>query len=109
VVYYVHWTIGAVARHGANFDLIVGDWGDKSGPDDRHLISLEFRIHQKKPGFMVIDSKGRPAADRKLAAKSLERKEVIGTPKAKEAFRMVDAIWLGDKRIKEVTDCKGGT
>ena len=25
--YFVHWTLGRVFDHGANFDLIIGAWG----------------------------------------------------------------------------------
>src|SRR6266511_4255665 len=33
--YFVEWVAGAVLRHGANFDLILGAWGDGTTASDR--------------------------------------------------------------------------
>src|SRR5262245_28532805 len=100
-VYYVQWTLGQVDRHGAHFDLIIGNW-DGADRSERSSISLEFRRTDQGPSFMVIDSQGRPAASNSLVGKSLSREEVIGTPLAQVAFDVVDAIWLGDDRISEI-------
>jgi hypothetical protein len=51
---------------------------------------------------MVIDSASRPVATSDLVGRSLARSEVIGSPLAKTAFDIVDAIWLQDKRIAEI-------
>ena len=56
------------------------------------------------PQFMVIDAEGRPAAKPgALADRALRRDQVIGTPLAAEVFAMLDAIWLNDRRIGELT------
>ena len=47
---------------------------------------------------MIVD--GRELAT--LAAKSLARAEVVGTERAKSVFRVVDAVWLQDARLKEL-------
>jgi hypothetical protein len=100
--YFVQWTVGEVDRHGAHFDLVVGNWGPDADPADRRSISLQFRRTERGPGFMIIDSTDRPAASSSLAGKGLARDEVLGTPLAQEAFAIVDAIWLGDTRIAEI-------
>jgi hypothetical protein len=53
---------------------------------------------------MVIDAVGRPAASSELVGKPLAREEVVGTPLAKQAFELVDAVWLQDKRIAEIVE-----
>jgi hypothetical protein len=99
-VYYVHWSLGKVAEHSAHFDIIIGEWGDGSEPADRRTVSLEFR---QGLGFMVIDATARKIAGEKIAGKALNRDEVIGTPLAQQAFDIVDAVWLQDARIAELT------
>ena len=101
-VYYVHWTLGQVEKDGAHVDLIIGGFGENATPDDRYLISLEYRIFDSGPSFMVIDSGQRKAADPDFVSTFLSRDEVIGTPKAQEAFDIIDAIWLQDERISEL-------
>lgn len=102
-VYYVQWTLGQVARHGAHIDLIIGSWGDESSPKDRVGVSLEFRRTERGPEFMVIDASSREKYFGDLAAQILSRTEVIGTPIAQRAFEIVDAIWVQDDRIIEIT------
>jgi hypothetical protein len=98
--YYVRWTLGRV-DHGAAFDLIVGEWGEDTGPDDRALVSLEFRKLPSGPSFMVTDA--RDWADAKdLASTSFQRDDVIGTPIAKMVFDIIDAIWFNDERLDEL-------
>lgn len=56
------------------------------------------------PQFTVTDAEGRPAAKPgALADRALRRDQVIATPLATEVFAMLDAIWLNDKRIGELT------
>ena len=98
--YYVHWSLGKVAERGAHFDLIIGQWGEGGEPANRRTVSLEFR---QGLGFMVIDASARKIAGEKIAGKAINRDEVIGTPLAQQAFDIVDAIWLQDTRIAEVT------
>lgn len=100
--YYVHWTVGRVADHGANFDLIVGRWGDRTAASDRQLIALEYRVLDRGPALMVIDAAGRPADSREMVGQALKRAEVIGTPAAKQAFEIIDAILAQDIRLAEL-------
>jgi predicted outer membrane lipoprotein len=55
---------------------------------------------------MVIDASSRGKTPDDLASRLLSRQEVIGTPLAPQAFEIVDAIWLGDSRISEITEQK---
>ena len=100
--YFVHWTLGGVQDHGAHFDLIVGRWGEGAQRSDRVAIALEFRVLDNGPSFMVIDSEQRDFSRSDLVGRALSRAEVVGTPLAKHAFDIVDAIWLQDERIIEV-------
>jgi len=100
--YFVSWTVGAVASHGAKFDLIIGSWGAGAPADDRVAVALELRMIEGRPQFMVQDAAGRPAAQASLAPRALRREEVIGTPLAQEVFDMIDAIWLQDARITDI-------
>ena len=99
--YLVQWTRGHVSKHGANFDLIIGRWGEEAGRDERFVVSL---VYHQETGFTVIDAADRPAAESDLAARALARKEVIGTDLAAEVFAMVDLVWLRDARISEITE-----
>jgi len=101
--YFVHWTLGKVADDGAHFDLILGRWGEDATKADRYAVSLEYRRTDQGPAFMVIDATERPVAHNELAARALRRDEVIGTEVAASAYEIVDAIWLTDGRISEVT------
>ena len=100
-VYYVQWTLGAVDRHGANFDLIVGEWGEAPNTE-RQGVSLAFRWGPEGPSFMVIDAETRPLADHTLVGTCLRRDQVVGTPIAKQSFGLVDTIFLMDDRIAEL-------
>ena len=100
--YFVHWTLGRVSDHGANFDLIIGRWGDESSARDRVLVSLEYRLLESGPAFMVIDSGDRPAASSDLVGRTLTRAEVVGQQIATQAFAIVDAVLAQDKRVSEL-------
>ena len=100
--YFVEWTLGHVARHGAHVDLIIGRWGEGAGRSGRFAVSLEYRHTETGPWFMVIDAGSREVSRSELVGRSMSREEVIGTPLAKQVFEMVDAIWLNDDRIEEV-------
>jgi hypothetical protein len=99
--YFVHWTLGR-PDHGANFDLVLGKWGEGVGREDRYAVSLCYRPTEKGPEFMVIDSSGRTVAGSELVGRALRRDEVIGTPMATEVFAIIDAIYLGDARLAEL-------
>jgi hypothetical protein len=101
--YYVHWTLARI-DHGANVDLVIGKWGDETSPKDRSVVAVAFRWMSNGPQFMVIDAEERPAAkDGTLANTALRRDQVIGTTLASKVFAMLDAIWLHDQRIGELT------
>jgi len=99
--YYVEWTPGHEGRH-ANFDLIVGKWGENTEPSDRQAIALEFRRLENGPAFMVIDAGVRKIATSTLVSKALDRAEVIATPLAAQVFSICDVIYLEDPRISEL-------
>ena len=100
--YFVEWTAGAVQRHGAHFDLIIGRWGNETTSADRVAVSLAFRHTPAGPQFMVIDASERPTSKSDLVGRALSRSDVLNTPIAGQAFAIVDAIWLHDDRLAEV-------
>ena len=100
-VYYVHWSLGKVAEHGAHFDLIIWEWIEGKDDADRRTVAL---VYQPGAGVMIIDAGDRKIAQEKLAGTALSRDEVIGTPLAQQAFDIFDAIWLQDGRIAEVSE-----
>jgi hypothetical protein len=103
-VYFVHWTLGRVMDHGANFDLILGTWGEGASSSDRCLVALAYRMSATGPQFMVIDADQRPSAGSDLFAKPLQRSEVIGRPITEQAFAIVDAVLEQDARITELLE-----
>ena len=99
--YYVEWT----PRHEgqqANFDLIVGVWGEDTCASDRQAIAVEFRKLDTGPAFRVIDAKYREVSKSALVAEALDRDSVIGTPLAAQVFAICDLIYLEDPRISEL-------
>lgn len=102
VPYFVQWTLGRVTDHGALFDLILTQPGDDAAPPGRVLVTLDYRLTETGPGFMVIDAAGRPAADSDLVDRALARSEVVGQPVAAEAFAVADAILEQDPRVAEL-------
>ncbi len=105
--YFVGWTPGAVLRHGAAFDLILGAWGDGTGPGDRVAVSVAFKVTDRGPEFMVVDATGRAHVKPTMVERALTRAEVMGTPMAARAFAVLDAIWLGDPRLAELVSPAG--
>lgn len=99
--YFVRWTVGQ-PQHLPYVDLILGLWGEGTGPQDRVLVSLCYRPQPGGGSFMVVSATGRPGDDRKLCGRALEREEVIGTPLAQEVFALADALWLTEPRIADV-------
>jgi hypothetical protein len=100
--YYVEWTPGHVPDRGAIFDVVLGKWGERATPVDRVLVSLEYRLLESGPTFMVVDAAGRPADERGFVGQALARPQVIGTPWAAKAFETVDAILDKDDRVCEL-------
>jgi hypothetical protein len=105
-VYFVQWTVGA-PEHLPNVDLVIGPWGGEARAEDRVLVSLVFQPSPDGGAFMLVDGEGRRADDRSLCKRALKRAEVVGTPLAAEAFRLVDAIWSTEPRIGEVKANQG--
>ena len=105
--YFVQWTVGGVDSHGAHFDLIIGKWGEGATVSDRSAVALEFRRTEQGPSFMVIDASGRPAGRSSLVGSALARAAVIGTPLARVAFDIVDAVWIQESRIREIVGAAG--
>jgi hypothetical protein len=99
--YFVGW---AEQRpdHGATFDLILGKWGDSATRLDRFAVSLDYRIVEASPQFMVVDAQDRLKSGGDLAGTALKRSDVIGTTFALQVFAVVDAIYMGDARLNEL-------
>lgn len=89
---------------GAHVDLIIGRWGEGAESADRSAVSLIFH---PAPGVRVIDASERSIARHALVGRGLRRDEVIGTPLARDVFALIDAIWLQDDRIAEVSGRAG--
>jgi hypothetical protein len=101
--YFVTWTEGQVAKHGANWDFVVGTWGEGTTAENRVAVALAMRLLDSGPEFMVIDAEGREMAFPEVAGKAMARHEVIGTQLAEAVFGMVDAVWVEDKRLEELS------
>lgn len=102
--YQVHWTTHQVARHGAEFYVILGQWGDGTTAADRFAVALHFFIEPDRCGFAVVDAGATPMTSHPLVGRALSRESVINTPLAREVFNLVDAIWLEDENIAEITN-----
>lgn len=99
--YIVHWTLKHLDK-GAHFDLILGKWGENAEATDRFAISLEYRVVENGPEFMVIDATERPVANNELVSRALRRDEVIGHSISEVVFAVADAALLKDERLKEL-------
>jgi hypothetical protein len=94
--YWVHWTEGHIEELGADFDLVVGTWGEGTSSADRAAVSLLYREQEDgSPSIMVVDAEEKPS----LADKALKRGEIIGTPLAPQIFALIDAVFLQEKRL----------
>lgn len=105
-IYFVQWTESS-PDHSPSIDLVLGPWGDGTGPNDRELVSLLFRPAHDGGSFMVIDAQERQIARQSVCSRGLGREEVVGTPIANSVFALVDAIWETDPRIAEVKALNG--
>jgi hypothetical protein len=100
--YFVHWTPGHVSEHGANIDLIVGEWGHETTARQRVGVALLYRLLSTGPAMMVVDGEGRPSFDSPLVGRVLARADVIDSPLAKDVFAVADAILDQDDRVEEL-------
>jgi hypothetical protein len=98
--YFVTWIEGQLDRHGANWDFVMGTWGEGAAAGDRVAVALAMRMTGQGPEFMVIDAAGRDMAGPELAGKAMARDELLGTQLAEAVFGMVDAIWAEDGRLE---------
>jgi hypothetical protein len=96
--YFVEWTPSHSQRDAA-FDVIIGNWGELAGPEQRKAVSLAYKILETGPSFMVQDAKARKIGSSSLVSQALDRSEVIGQQIATDVFAVCDAIYLGDPRI----------
>ncbi len=103
--YFVEWTPAHVEQ-SANYDLIVGRWGDNTSASDRVAIALKYRYLHSGPAFMVINADDRPVARNANVGKALMRDQVIGTELAGTAFAICDEIFLHDARLTTVHGCE---
>ena len=103
-LYEVVWTTQQVVRHGAEFTVVLGRFGDDTTSADTFAVTLHYFIEPDRFGFMVVDANETPIASNPLVGRALAREEVVGTPLAQEVFNLVDAIWVEDTNIAEITD-----
>jgi len=99
--YFVEWTPGHEEKH-ANFDLIVGKWGEDADASERQAIALEYLQFENGLAFRVADAASRKAGASSLVSKALDRDSVIGTPIAELVYAICDLIYLEDHRIAEL-------
>ncbi len=99
-VYWVNWTVDHLAESGADFDLVLGAWGEDTTSADRVCVSLLYRKPEDHPwSVMVIDADRSKRIGGEIADSGLRRDEVIGTPLAPHVFAVIDAIFLQDGRL----------
>ena len=98
----VFWTMGEVPRHGAEFYLILGEWGDEAAVKDRFAVATHFFAAGAESGFAVVDAAETPMADHPLVGRTLAREEVVGTPLAPKVFELIDFLCLADIRLAEI-------
>ena len=103
-LYEVVWTTHQVVRHGAEFSLILGGMGEGTTAADKFAVALHYFVEPDRFGFMVVDASETPLASDPLVGRALSREDVVGTPLAHEVFDLVDAIWVKDPNIAEITD-----
>ena len=103
-VYYVQWPLGQVKKHGANVDLLMGQWGEGTTPEQRVAVSLVYRVGPNGPEFASIEATGRPHAESGLAAHCIPARHVLGNRVGADAYAFLHAIFGQDPRVKELVD-----
>jgi hypothetical protein len=76
---------------GAEFYLILGEWGDGTTATDKFAVALHYFIEPERFGFMVVDADQTAIASHPLVGRALPRESVLDTPLAHEVFDLVDA------------------
>jgi hypothetical protein len=97
----VEWTPGHSERE-ANFDLIIGQWGESAGPEVRRAVSVAFKVLETGPAFMVQDASARRVGSSSLVSRALDGNDVVGHPIAADVFEICDLIYLSEPRISEL-------
>jgi len=95
--YYVEWTPD---HNDANFDLILGKWGDETRSADRASVAVEFKMLENGPAFRVIDADQRSYAKSSLVGKALSREAVLAEETRQQVFDILDLIYAEDPRIE---------
>jgi hypothetical protein len=100
--YFVEWTVGHIPDLGANIDMIIGNWGEGTTPDERNAVALAYRLLDSGPSMMVIDANARAFSSSALVGQALNRDDVIDSLIASDAFAIADAILEQDGRVAEL-------
>jgi hypothetical protein len=85
-LYQVHWTTKQVARHGAEFFIVLGRFGEGTTATDKFAVALHFFVEPDRFGFMVVDADQTPIASHPLVGRALPRESVIDTPWLKKSL-----------------------
>ena len=108
--YFVHWTVGHVFENGAHFAVILRGRDNEANATERYAVSLEYRVRDNGPEFMVVDAvPDRVAKIGALADRFLKRNDVIGGPLAKTVFDICDAALAQDKRLTPLWEAPEGS
>ena len=89
-------------KYVANVDLVIGKWGEGTSARDRFAVSLEYRLLENGPSFMVLSAETRPVGKSELVSRALTREEVVGQPISEEVFAIADTILAQDSRVSEL-------
>ncbi len=99
--YFVTWVPGkALAEHAAHMDLIVGAWGEGTGAAERVAVSLVYSEEAGARRVQVTDAANRKIAKNPLVGVALGPDDVMGSPVAKTAFGIFDAVVSQDARFE---------
>lgn len=98
--YFVTWVPEqALSAHPAHMDLILGAWGEGTGAAERVAVSLLFQHGADGAELRVIDAGNRKIAKNPLVGVALGPEDVMGSPLAKTAFGVFDAVMAQDGRF----------
>jgi hypothetical protein len=90
-------------RAPANFDLILGPWGDGANVAERLAISLIYRNDAEQRGFTAIDANGRTIDTPEMVGRALSRGELVGSPALAEwVFTLAGFVLHNDSRIGSI-------
>ena len=98
-VYFIRWTEGHQER-GAEALVSIGAWGDGTGPADRRAFSLECRLLETGPAFMLVDAHALPWANEDLG-RPLARSEALVDALKPSVFVVLDRLVEDEPRFRE--------